>query len=80
MTDRKFYEKTFKITVVSEQPVVSPLQLSGIISEDSEEGAVWCSRETQTRKLNGSQTAVRLLRMGATPELFNLTPSGDDVT
>lgn len=84
MTDRKFYYRQFVIKVVSEEPVRSPEELCQVIANGGtgNSSSVWSSREDQTstkkRTLDGKQAAEMILKMGATPELFDLKRNGDD--
>ena len=78
MTDRKFYQTTIQVVVLSEEPDVELTRLATIAHNIVEGDWSGTTRLASAKELNGKQAARALLNQGSDPSFFNLTDKGED--
>ncbi len=78
-SNRKFYRRQVTVTILSEEPIPSNLDL-GTIHYNVVEGD-WSGYTSVGNQdvLDGSQAATALRQQGSDPEFFQLTQEGEDV-
>ena len=79
MTERKFYRTTITVTVLSEEPIPSELNLQELAYEMDEGEYVGFYPTTNIEELDGKQMAEALVKAGSEPEFFQLNDNGDDL-
>lgn len=78
MTDQKFYKTTYKIVVLSQEPLPPDMSLKDI---DYAITFGECSGEVglvQEEIMNGEQAAKALIAQGSDPGFFGLDDEGND--
>lgn len=79
MTNRKFYKTTFKVEVLSEEPIPEGMELDTVMEEATGGGySAECTRETNV-ELNGLEAATALFKQASHPSFFRLDENGEDV-
>ena len=79
MTKRTFYKTTFRVVVLSEDPIPDDLSLRSVLDE-ADAGAYVANEASQlTKELNGRQAVNALYKFGSEPGFFRLDDKGNDV-
>ena len=77
MTNRKFYKTTFKIVVLSEDPI-HELDTAGVLEECEAGDLVLQKTDSTAEEMNGEEAAEALYEAGSQPEFFGLNDEGED--
>jgi len=75
---RKFYKRTYKIELLSEEPLRDDLSLETIAYEMSEGHCSGVVIDEGEKILTASKMAKELVAQGSDPEFFQITENGED--
>jgi hypothetical protein len=77
MTNRKFYKTTFKLVVLSEDPI-EDRNFDRVMEECDSGDLVLGSLDASGEMMNGEEAAEALYSAGSEPGFFRLTDDGED--
>jgi len=79
MTKRKFFKATFKVEVLSEEPLTGSESLADLSYMTIEGDCSGAHELIKQDTLNGKQAAKALQAQGSDPEFFQIDENGNDV-
>lgn len=79
MTSRKFYKTTYKVEILSEDPIPDDMDLTSTLFEATEGGYSGDVVREGTDEIDGKQAAEALLQQHSDPSFFRLTADGEDL-
>lgn len=72
----KFYETTYTIRVLSEEPIGEGMELEDVLDEADTGDFVAYVSDPEQRTIDGPTCAKLLIEYGSDPEFFNLDADG----